>query len=138
MKKVWIGFIVVFVLMVILGYIIDTLILGSTYESLTNIWRPDMQSKMWIFYLVMLFQAFFFSFIFSKGYEGKGIAEGVRYGLYIGIWLSVGMAYGSYAMIPIPYSLALQWFIYGVIQYIIYGIALALVFRKKAPPPATT
>jgi len=138
MKKVWIGFIVVFVLMVILGYIIDTLILGSTYESLTNIWRPDMQSKIWIFYLVMLFQAFFFSFIFSKGYEGKGIAEGVRYGLYIGIWLSVGMAYGSYAMIPIPYSLALQWFIYGVIQYIIYGIALALVFRKKAPPPATT
>jgi hypothetical protein len=138
MKKVWIGFIVVFVLMVILGYIIDTLILGSTYESLTNIWRPDMQSKMWIFYLVMLFQAFFFSFIFSKGYEGKGIAEGVRYGLYIGIWLSVGMAYGSYAMIPIPYSLALQWFIYGVIQYIIYGIALALIFRKKAPPPATT
>ncbi len=138
MKKVWIGFIVVFVLMVILGYIIDTLILGSTYESLTNIWRPDMQSKIWIFYLVMLFQAFFFSFIFSKGYEGKGIAEGVRYGLYIGIWLSVGMAYGSYAMIPIPYSLALQWFIYGVIQYIIYGIALALVFRKKAPPPAAT
>lgn len=138
MKKVWIGFIVVFVLMVILGYIIDTLILGSTYASLTNIWRPDMQSKIWIFYLVMLFQAFFFSFIFSKGYEGKGIAEGVRYGLYIGIWLSVGMAYGSYAMIPIPYSLALQWFIYGVIQYIIYGIALALVFRKKAPPPATT
>jgi hypothetical protein len=138
MKKVWIGFIVVFVLMVILGYIIDTLILGSTYESLTNIWRPDMQSKIWIFYLVMLFQAFFFSFIFSKGYEGKGIAEGVRYGLYIGIWMSVGMAYGSYAMIPIPYSLALQWFIYGVIQYIIYGIALALVFRKKAPPPATT
>ena len=78
-----------------------------------------------------LFQAFFFSFIFSKGYEGKGIAEGVRYGLYIGIWMSVGMAYATYAMIAIPYSLALQWFVYGVIEYVIYGIALALVFRKK-------
>jgi hypothetical protein len=137
MKKVWIGFIVVFVLMLIVGYIVDTLLLGSTYESLKNLWRPDMESKMWIFYVVMLFQAFFFSFIFSKGYEGKGIAEGVRYGLYIGIWMSIGMAYGTYAMIAIPYSLALQWFIYGVIQYVIYGIALALVFGKKTQPATT-
>jgi hypothetical protein len=137
MKKVLIGFVVVFVLMEIMSLIVDYLILGSTYESLQNIWRPDMQSKMWIFHVVMLFGAFFFSFIFSKGYEGKGIAEGVRYGLYIGIWLSVGMAYSTYAMIDIPYSLALQWFIYGVIQYVIYGIALALVFKKKAEAPKT-
>lgn len=132
MKKVWIGFIVVFILMVICSYIVNTLILGSTYMSLQNVWRPDMEAKMWIFFLVMLFQAFFFSFIFSKGYEGKGIAEGVRYGLYIGIWMSVAAAYATYAMIAIPYSLALQWFIYGVIEYVIYGIALALVFGKKA------
>jgi len=136
MKKVWLGFVVVFVLMVICSYIVNSLILASTYQSLQNLWRPDMMSKMWIFYLVMLFQAFFFSFIFSKGYEGKGIAEGVRYGLYIGIWMSVGMAYATYAMIAIPYSMALQWFIYGVIEYVIYGIALALVFGKKAQPVA--
>ncbi len=132
MKKVWIGFIVVFILMVICSFIVNMWILGSTYQSLQNVWRPDMEAKMWIFYLVMVFQAFFFSFIFSKGYEGKGIAEGVRYGLYIGIWMSVGAAYATYAMIAIPYSLALQWFIYGIIEYVIYGIALALVFGKKA------
>ncbi len=136
MKKVWIGFVVVYVLMLICSFIVNSLIMGSTYESLKHLWRPDMMSKMWIFYLVMLFQAFFFSFIFSKGYEGKGIAEGVRYGLYIGIWMSVGMAYATYAMIAIPYSFALQWFIYGVIEYVIYGIALAMVFGKKAKPAA--
>jgi hypothetical protein len=76
--------------------------------------------------------AFFFTFIFSKGYEGKGIMEGVRYGLYIGIWMASGMAYGSYSMINIPYSLALQWFIYGIIEYIVYGIVLSLVYGKQA------
>ena len=130
-KKVWIGFIVVFVLMEIVSLVVDRLILGSTYESLKSLWRPDMMSFLWIYHVIMVISAFFFSFIFSKGFEGKGIAEGVRYGLYIGIWLSVGMAYGSYAMIAIPYSLALQWFIYGVVSYIIYGIALAMVFKKK-------
>jgi hypothetical protein len=131
MKKVLIGFVVVFVAMIILSFIVDGLILRSTYESVQNVWRPDMQSKMWIYYVLMVVGAFFFSFIFSKGYEGKGILEGVRYGLYIGIWLSINMAYGSYAMIAIPYSLALQWFIYGVIEYVIYGILLAFVFGRK-------
>jgi hypothetical protein len=136
MKKVLLGFIVVFILMEIASYIVNMLILGPTYESLQNLLRPDMQSKWWIFQVVMLFQAFFFSFIFSKGFEGKGIAEGVRYGLYIGIWMSVGKAYATYAMIAIPYSLALQWFIFGVIEYVVYGIALALVFGKKTQPVA--
>lgn len=136
MKKVLIGFVVVFVAMIVCSYIVDGLILGSTYESLNSLWRPDMQSKMWIYYVIMVVGAFFFSFIFSKGYEGKGIMEGVRYGLYIGIWMSIGMAYGTYAMIAIPYSLALQWFIYGVIQYVVYGVLLALVFGKKETPAA--
>lgn len=135
-KKVWLGFIVVLVLMEVASFVVDFLILGPTYESLKSLWRPDMQSHLWIYHVIMVVGAFFFTFIFSKGYEGKGVAEGIRYGLYIGIWLSVGMAYGTYAMIAIPYSLALQWFIYGVITYVIYGVALAMVFGKKAAAPA--
>jgi hypothetical protein len=135
-KKVWLGFIVVFVLMEICSFVVDGLILDSTYKSLSSLWRPDYMSLMWIFHVLMLVGSFFFSFIFSKGYEGKGIAEGIRYGLYIGIWMSIGMAYGTYAMINIPYSLALTWFLVGIVEYIIYGIALALVFRPKAAAPA--
>ena len=136
MKKVLIGFVVVLIAMIVMSFIVDGIILGSTYASLSSVWRPDMQSKMWIFYIVMIVSSFFFSFIFSKGYEGKGILEGVRYGLYIGIWTSVSMAYGTYAMIAIPYSLALQWFLYGVIENVIYGILLSLVFGKKQPAAA--
>jgi len=71
MKKVLIGFVVVFIAMVVMSFIVDFLILGSTYESLKSLWRPDMQSKMWIYYIIMIVGSFFFSFIFSKGYEGK-------------------------------------------------------------------
>jgi hypothetical protein len=33
---------------------------------------------------------------------------------------------------PIPYSLALQWFLYGLIKYVLCGMAVALVFGKQA------
>jgi hypothetical protein len=135
MKKVLIGWISAFIAMRVLDILIHGVILASAYQETASIWRPDMQSKMWIFHLVSLIGTFFFSYIFSKGYEGKGIVEGIRYGLYIGIWMSVGMAYGTYAMIAIPYSMAIQWFLYGVAEYTVGGIILALVFGKKEPAP---
>jgi hypothetical protein len=138
MKKVLIGAIAVFIVLEVLDIIIHGFILGSVYMTMQNVWRPDMMDKMWILHIVKIIDALILAFIFSKGYEGKGIWEGVRYGLYIGLMLSVGMAYGTYAMIAIPYSLALQWFIYGLIEYIIAGAALALVFGWKAKAKETT
>ena len=73
MKKILIGYAVVFVAMVVMSIVVDGLILGSTYASLNSLWRPDMQSKAWIYYVIMIVSSFFFSFIFSKGYKGKGI-----------------------------------------------------------------
>jgi len=135
-KKMWLGFVVTFVVLEILEYLVYTVIMGSAWESTKSLWRADMGSKWYVYLLVTLIGSFFFSFIFSKGYEGKGIGEGVRYGTYIGIWLSSGAAYGTYGMVDIPYYMALQWFIYGVVMYIIAGAALALVFGKKPAEPA--
>ncbi len=131
-KKMWLGFVVTFIVLEILEYVIYSLLMGPSWAATKSLWREDMGSKWYIYIITTLIGSFFFSFIFSKGYEGKGVAEGIRYGTYIGIWLSVGMAYGTYGMVAIPYSMALQWFIYGVIEYIIAGAVLAMVFGKKA------
>ena len=136
MKKVLIGFVVTFILLEVLDILVHGVILMGAYQATQNIWRPDMMQKMWILHIVKIVSSYIIAFIFSKGYEGKGILEGVRYGLYIGVLMSIGMAYGTYAMIAIPYSLALQWFIFGVIEYTIVGIALSLVFGKKETPAA--
>ncbi len=135
-KKFWFGVLVVFVVLEILMYLVHGVILAGAYSSI-KIWRPDMASLTWVYQVITVIGAFFFTFIFSKGFENKGIMEGVRYGFYIGIWLSVGMSYGTYAMIEIPYSLALQWFIYGIIEYVIAGVALAMVYKGGKPKQAS-
>jgi hypothetical protein len=129
-KKVLLGFIAVFVLLEVTSFIVNGLMLGQTYMSTQSLWRPDMDRLMWIFHVMYVAGAFFFTFIFSKGYEGKGTMEGVRYGLYIGIWMGLGFAYGTYAMIAIPYSLAMTWFISTIVQYVLAGIVVAAIFGK--------
>jgi hypothetical protein len=124
------AFIAVFVTGVILNMIIYGVALGSAFSSLP-VWRADMKSLQWIYMVISLVGSFFFTLIFSKGYEGKGIAEGMRYGLYTGIWLSIGMAYGTYGMVAVPYGLTLEWFVLGVLSYIVMGIVASLVYGKK-------
>jgi hypothetical protein len=130
-KKLWIGFVVVFVLVLALDYIINNYLMMSTYAQVSNLWRPMEEMKWGLMVVCQLFFAFFFTLIFSKGYEAKGVWEGVRYGFYVSMMVNVPGAYMTYATMPVPYSLALQWFLYGSAETIIAGIALALVFKKK-------
>jgi predicted ABC-type sugar transport system permease subunit len=45
--------------------------------------------------------------------------------------MSIGMAYGTYAMVAVPYSITLEWFILGVLINIVMGIVASLVYGKK-------
>ena len=54
---------------------------------------------------------------------------GGRYGLWVGLFISIPMAFNLYVVLPVPGSLALQWFIYGLFQTIICGTVLAMVYK---------
>ncbi len=136
-KKVWIGFVIAFVALQVLDGIVNFIILDPAYKSISHLMRPEGETKLWLLPVTGLFFSFFFTYVFSKGYEGRGLLEGVRYGLYIGLMVALPMSYGAYAMMPIPYSLALQWFIYGTLEYMIVGLLLSLAFRLKEQTPTT-
>lgn len=134
-KKFWIAFVVVFVLLEITNYLIHGVMLSSTYssEGVKEVFRPEeeMMGKMWIMWVADLVWSFFFVFIFVRGYQNRGIMEGIRYGIYIGFFFSFVYAYGSFAMYPLPYSLILQWFLIGLVQTIILGIVTAVIYKPK-------
>ena len=135
-KRLLLTALVVYILLEVLNYLVHGVILASTYrmEGVKEAFRPEaeMNSMMWIMFVTDIIWAFFFAFFFAKGYEGKGIMEGVRFGIYIGLFWGLVSAYGNYVIIPIPYSLALQWFISTLIVSIILGIAAALVYKPAS------
>jgi peptidoglycan biosynthesis protein MviN/MurJ (putative lipid II flippase) len=131
-KKLWLGVLAVFVVIAAWETIVNMVLLSAAYHATASLWRPEAEMKIWLFYVIYLFVAFFFTLIFSKGYEEKGVVEGLRYGFYVGMMMAVPMAYGTYGSMPIPYSLALQWFIYGLIEYVLCGMVVALVYGKQA------
>ncbi len=138
MKKMLIAVVAVFVTLEVLDALIHGVILMGTYTAMQNVWRTDMMAKMWVLHVVKIITSFFFVIIFSKGYENKGIMEGLRFGFYIGMIIASGFAFGSYASFPIPHMLALHWFLLTLVEYLIAGVVAAQVYKpsKESAPKA--
>ena len=131
-KNYIIASIAVFVANQVTDPIIHIFLLSKSYQVLSHIWRPDMESKMWIMTMGSLVFAFLFVLIFTKGYEGKGLLEGIRFGLLLGVLMSGVTILQQYVVYPVPFSLAVQWCVYGIVQYLIYGTIAAFLYKPKS------
>jgi hypothetical protein len=133
-KTFWTGWIVVFVVMQVYGYLVHEVGLSETYESLASVFRPaaEMESMMWIMMVGGVFSLLLFCYIFTMGYEGKGVMEGVRYGALIGVFVSIISAVDSYVIYPLTGELAVIWFITGVLAFIISGAVFAAIYKPSS------
>ncbi len=129
-RFVWAS-IAVFLAFEVLDTIVHMGILGKTYQTLSDVFRADMMSKLWIIHIGSLLMAFLFMYIFVRGCENKGLMEGVRYGIIIGLFSAFPYGFYSYAMYPLPFSLCLQWFVYAMIEFILCGILAAYIYKPK-------
>jgi hypothetical protein len=69
-KNFFITFVVIYILGGILNFLIHGVLLAETYQALSAVWRPEMDSLMWVQAVTALFLSFFFIYIFAKGREG--------------------------------------------------------------------
>ncbi|MFC1500879.1 hypothetical protein ACFL58_00300 [Elusimicrobiota bacterium] len=130
-KKLVIAAVAVFFVYEFVDFTVHSLILAPTYMKMQNIWRADMMQKMWIMYITALVFSFTFVYIFAKGYEGKGIIEGVRFGAIISLLMLLPGIFNQYVIYPVSYKLALTWFVFGVAQFVICGIVASLIYKPK-------
>ena len=131
-KKFVISVLAVFLAYEAINSFMHFIALRDYYEELTHLWRKEMPNKMWVMYLTSLVQAIIFVYFFSVGFVGRGVREGVRYGFIFGVLMCFVNIFNQYAIYPVPLGLAWQWFAYGLIQFMICGIVVALVYQSNS------
>ncbi len=130
MKRIIFAILAVFVTWSVLDFIIHGLILGSTYAAMPQLWRPRAEMKMGLMYVTTLVAAATFVYIYARFVTKKSIKTAVLYGLIFGIGTGIGMGYGTYSVMPIPYSMALVWFVGSVVEYTAGGLVAGLIIKK--------
>lgn len=123
------GAVAIFLIFQVCDFIIHRFLMGDSFTSISSIGRADMMSYMWIMYLGSFVFSFLMMYIFIKGFEDRGIPEGVRFGLLFGtVTAGMGALY-LYIIFPIPFSLVLQWFGYQLVKFALAGIAAGAIYR---------
>ena len=130
-KRFILSFIAAFIFIFGFEFVWHGMLLMETYEQTAQFWRPmdDHEQYFHIMVISQLAQAFLLTFIFTRAYEGKGIMEGVRYGIYIGLLLA-SLDFAVYCYMPLPFTLILSWMGSSLIKCVGVGTILALVYKK--------
>lgn len=106
-------------------------LLMDVYQQTADMWRPMDQMKNFMPY-VFLYQALLvviIGFIYTRNHEGKGLIEGIRFGLMIGVLMALLNA-SAYIWMPIPKTLALGWAGAGLGNALGIGIIFSLLYKK--------
>lgn len=109
----------VFVVWVLLDYVIHEVLLKTAYAATATTWRAE--PLIGLIFLVTLVSAVVFVHIFVTFVSERGVQVGIKYGTIFAIGAGTSFAYGSYAVLNVPYSMALVWFLGTVIEGAVAG-----------------
>lgn len=112
--------------------VVHGVLLKGVYEETMSLWRTpeEMQAFFPLTLVFQLLMVAFLALIFTRNYEDKGCAEGVRFGLLIGLYTGIGQA-ALYCYMPIPCTLAAAWFGATLVYCVIIGLIFAVVYKGK-------
>ena len=131
-KSFIITMVAVLVFIMFAEWVIHGHLLKGIYTDTASLWRTDEQMKsmcIWMF-IGYFFTAKYFTFIFARGCETSGAAEGFRYGLLVGLLL-IGGCFIQYAILPIPQALMWYWIATTLFEAIGSGIIVGAIYKKK-------
>ena len=130
-KRLALSIIAVFIFIFLFEWTFHCVYMNELYMSTKHLWRPDadMMQYMPLLFIGQFILAVVFCVIYTRGYEGRGIMEGVRYGLYIGL-LFTSMHITMHAVAPYTTELTVTWIVGGLLEMMLAGVVVSLVYKK--------
>ena len=119
----------VFLAWSVLDFIIHNVLLGSVYENTADLWRPMPDMKMGVMHLTVALTAVAFVFLYGHFVGNKSVVRGALFGLVYGVAVGLGMGYGTYSVMPIPYILAISWFLGSAISGAVAGVIVGSIIK---------
>lgn len=129
-RRFFLASVSIFAFMFAFEWVFHGNLLADFYARTASLWRPKGECILPSMLLGQFMFPFVFSYIFLKGYENKGMGEGIRYGALIWL-LFVPSNLIYYAVMPLPFELVLLWLLGSIIEMVLAGAILATIYRPS-------
>ncbi|HEV2803770.1 MAG TPA: hypothetical protein VGW57_02450 [Chthoniobacterales bacterium] len=111
-------------------FLVHGIWLYPDYQAAKSLWRPSAEMRSyqsWV-YIAQIISVTTFVLVWAMGFGGRGIAIGIVFGLLMGMSQHV-WAIVNYIAMPVPGALAAKWFVGGVGEAVVQGIAMSLIYK---------
>jgi len=130
MKRLFGAVLSIFISWNIIDYIIHGVILSRAYQETSQLWRPMEEIKMGLMYITVLISAVVFVLIYKRLITNKSMINAVQYGVLFGIGVGISMGYGTYSVMPIPYTMAITWFFGVLVEAVAAGVLVGVIIKE--------
>ena len=139
-KRLLLAVIAVFIGVFLTDFLMHGVWLKGDYAATASLWRPEgeMQKQMGWLMLGQFLAAVTFTVLYAKGFAATACLRcAAIYGLFMGLFGQAATCI-TYAVQPLPASIAVKWFLAGLVQGVLMGVLVFLVYKPKpteAKPP---
>jgi hypothetical protein len=106
-------------------------LLRGAEAQMKGIFRSDAAQNWWLGLLL----AFTLVSLFVVGYHqfarSISLSEAIGFGLYFGVLAVLLVDVNQYLLYPVPGRLALAWSIFGVLEFVVYGVVLRWLYARS-------
>jgi hypothetical protein len=137
-KRAVVTIIAVFVALFATDYVIHSVWLMNDYRATASLWRPESEMGSHFAWLLLgqCLATVMFVLIWANGFPVTATLRGAfLYGACMGLFMQSNTLI-SYAVQPLPVSIAEKWFVSGVGQGIVLGLVAYFVYRPKSAAAA--
>ena len=113
------------------GFVLHGVIMANTYMKYTEVFTQEQANPIW-FLVIGICTTIVAAIIFAKtrGSWGEGVAGGATYGFFLGLFAFFPQFYNSLIIEGWPYYLGWCWAGIGMIEWVIVGAVLGLVYKQ--------
>jgi hypothetical protein len=119
----------IFVFALLWNGVVHLVVLRSADAILSTIGRPAAQRSLWLSLLSTLALAMLFVWSYARAARLGTMREGLTHGIFFGVLAGLLVDVNQYVLYPVPASLALSWFGFGMIEFCIYGVLAAWFYQ---------
>jgi uncharacterized membrane protein YhhN len=130
LRKVLLPTLIVTVAWAVLDFVTHGLLLRGEYAATAALWRPMGEMKMGVMYFAVFISALAFTAIWHKFVRPKTGPTAVLFGVWFGLGHGISMGYGSFAVMPLTYTIALTWFLGSIVEGAVAGMIVGALVRE--------
>lgn len=138
MLKMTVG---VAVMIYAIEYVLNEIAFKSMYAVNHNAgipWHDMTRNDYLVSVVTVLISSYAFAYIFTRGYEGKGVMEGARFGFWIWLFASVGEVSGFAIGLNFGRRLTLAMMGADLIAFLVAGMVAAALAAQSSTAKAAS